>query len=416
MDSTHNGSAKELTCFHYGKKGHIKAKCFKYQKGNNKGQVRGAILVRAGESESETESLSEVRGLIGHKSNLDDFKWYGSVGSVLLPGCSKEVKVKILRDTACVQLLILETTLPEDMVAEGRESVLLGGFPDSVVACPLVTVRLDSSLIKGPVKVVVVKTLPVKGIDFLLGNYLAQNKLSINPIIVYKPEEEKVNCNFLEEIFPVSAVTRSKSKIVCEEEDLGIEDLFVNSGKVSGKEEEECIKLELKETERTREAFLKEQKKDAAVANLLNLVGRRNKEGDKYVMESDILCRKFMPSVSSKDETWKAVNQIVVPMKYQEGILRKDHEDLFAGHLGIDKTFSKVCRNFFWPGFKKDVKRHCKTCHDCQIAGKPNQTIPKAPLSPIPSVVEPFEHILVDIVGPWPKSTEGGRICINHNG
>ena len=224
---------------------------------------------------------------------------------------------------------------------------------------------------------------------------------------MHKPEEEKVNCNFLEEIFPVSAVTRSKSKMICEEEDLSIKDLFVNSGKVSGKEGEECSKSELKETEWTREAFIKEQKKDAEVANLRNLVGRGDKEGDKYVIESDILFRKFMPSVSSKDETWKAINQIVVPMKYREAVLRKAHEDLFAGHLGIDKTFSKVSRNFFWPGFKKDVKRHCKTCHDCQIAGKPNQTIPKAPLSPIPSIGEPFEHILIDIVGPLPKSTGG---------
>ena len=353
---------------------------------------------------------------IGHQSDLADFKWYVSAGSVLFPSCSEEVKVKILRDTACAQSLILETTLPEDMVVEGRESVLFGGFPDSVVACPLVTVCLDSSLVKGPVKVAVVKTLPVKGIDFVLGNDLAQNKVGTDPVIVHKPEEEKVNCNFLEEIFPVSAVTRSKSKMICEEEDLSIKDLFVNSGQVSGKEGEECSKSELKETEWTREAFIKEQKKDAEVANLRNLVGRGDKEGDKYVIESDILFRKFMPSVSSKDETWKAINQIVVPMKYREAVLRKAHEDLFAGHLGIDKTFSKVSRNFFWPGFKKDVKRHCKTCHDCQIAGKPNQTIPKAPLSPIPSIGEPFEHILIDIVGPLPKSTGVGRIRINHNG
>ena len=176
-DSTNNGSARELTCFHCGKKGHIKAKCFKYQKGNSKGQVKGAMLVRADESERETESLSAVRGPIGHKSDLDDFKWYVSVGSVLFPSCSEEVKVKILRDTASAQSLILETTLPEDMVVEGKESVLLGGFPDSVVACPLVTVCLDSSLVKGPVKVAVVKTLSVKGIDFVLGNDLAQNKV-----------------------------------------------------------------------------------------------------------------------------------------------------------------------------------------------------------------------------------------------
>nr|XP_045603076.1 uncharacterized protein LOC123761177 [Procambarus clarkii] len=41
------------------------------------------------------------------------------------------------------------------------------------------------------------------------------------------------------------------------------------------------------------------------------------------------------------------------------------------------------------------------------MAGKANQPVPKAPLCPIPSIGEPFEHLILDIVGPLPPSTSG---------
>ncbi|KAL0151722.1 hypothetical protein M9458_052948 [Cirrhinus mrigala] len=53
---------------------------------------------------------------------------------------------------------------------------------------------------------------------------------------------------------------------------------------------------------------------------------------------------------------------------------------------------------------KKDVSRYCRTCHECQLMGKPNQKIPPAPLVPVPVICEPFEHVILDCVGPLPKS------------
>ena len=44
----------------------------------------------------------------------------------------------------------------------------------------------------------------------------------------------------------------------------------------------------------------------------------------------------------------------------------------------------------------------------CQVVGKPNLVIPKAPLQPIIVPGEPFEKIIMDCVGPLPK-TKGGN-------
>ena len=82
------------------------------------------------------------------------------------------------------------------------------------------------------------------------------------------------------------------------------------------------------------------------------------------------------------------------------------------GHLGVHKTYNLVLKQFFWPGLKSDVTAHCRTCHVCQLAGKPNQVIPPAPLHPIPAVREPFEHVIVDCVGPLPRTKSGNQYLL----
>ena len=39
-------------------------------------------------------------------------------------------------------------------------------------------------------------------------------------------------------------------------------------------------------------------------------------------------------------------------------------------------------------------------------------TIDKAPLKPIPAVKEPFARIIIDIVGPLPRTKEGNRYLL----
>ncbi len=88
-------------------------------------------------------------------------------------------------------------------------------------------------------------------------------------------------------------------------------------------------------------------------------------------------------------------------------MLKLAHEHVLSGHLGVTKTFRRVSRYFYWPGLKLDVSNFCRSCPVCQLAGKPNKNIPVAPLQPIPVMREPFERLLVDCVGPVPKSKSG---------
>ena len=98
------------------------------------------------------------------------------------------------------------------------------------------------------------------------------------------------------------------------------------------------------------------------------------------------------------------VFQVVVP--------KLAHDQVWSGHLGITKTYNRVLRHFFWLGFKSDVVQFCKTCHVCQLTGKANQTVPCVPLCPIPVVGEPFEQVLIDCVGPLPKTRSGNQFLL----
>lgn len=38
-------------------------------------------------------------------------------------------------------------------------------------------------------------------------------------------------------------------------------------------------------------------------------------------------------------------------------VLKENHEDVLAGHLGIRKTIDRISRKYFWPGMERDIKK-----------------------------------------------------------
>ena len=99
-------------------------------------------------------------------------------------------------------------------------------------------------------------------------------------------------------------------------------------------------------------------------------------------------------------------------MIYRPEILNLAYETPMSGHLGVNKTYHKILNHFYWQGLKSDVSQPCKSCHTCQMVGKPNQTIPKAHLQPISAFDEPFSRIIIDCVGSLPKTKSGCKYLL----
>ncbi|KAJ8018020.1 hypothetical protein HOLleu_44220 [Holothuria leucospilota] len=131
-----------------------------------------------------------------------------------------------------------------------------------------------------------------------------------------------------------------------------------------------------------------------------------------FYFKNNILMRKWRPPDAPLDEEWRIYHQIVVPRTYRREILSIAHEMPFAGHLGVNKTYHRIRNHFYWPKLKSDVAKFCRTCHSCQMVGKPNQNIPAAPLKPVPAFEEPFSRVIIDCVGPLPKSRAGHQYIL----
>lgn len=116
------------------------------------------------------------------------------------------------------------------------------------------------------------------------------------------------------------------------------------------------------------------------------------------------MLRRWSPTADA--DVADQVVQVVMPEKYRDIALITAHGEIL-GHFGVRKTYSRLLQHFYWPRIKRDVARFVQSCHVCQIAGKSNAVIKPAPLQPIVSVGMPFEHLIIDSVGPLPPSKSG---------
>ena len=406
-DFNTNGSRSRTSCFYCGKPGHVKAQCYKF-KWDQVDAKKPVCLVNIVNSKSD-----DSVGLSKINEDLRDFAEYLSLGTVKAKQDSLQSKqLVLLRDTGARQSLVLEKSLPQDFQKTCKEFALIGGFPNTVVSCPLEVLYLESPLVTGHVKVAVVKTLPLEGVDFILANDLVRGERNINPVMVSSPVSSYEDCdmNCIEDVFPVGVITRSKSKKLDTTYDEQILEDLPNIFEIREGEVHHLgfqNNLDPKEDfPGSREKLIEAQNMDNELQNLKAKIGFPGHD-HSYFVKDKVLMRKYHPVTSSPEENWKTVEQIVVPSRFRDIILLRAHEDHFSGHFGIRKTMNRVLKCFYWPSVKKDVSRHCKTCHSCQIIGKPNRPIEKAPLLPIPSIGEPFKELVIDIVGPLPRTRSG---------
>lgn len=99
-------------------------------------------------------------------------------GFISIMGKSTEqVRIKMLRDTGTTQSFVVAGVLPLSEQTSCSSNVLVQVIEMGLVKVPLHQVHLQSELCTGFVKVGVRECLPVKGVEFILGNDLAGGKL-----------------------------------------------------------------------------------------------------------------------------------------------------------------------------------------------------------------------------------------------
>ena len=430
------------TCNYCKKPGHLVSECLKLKKKleSDEAKPTGLTTLRPlldqGQSSIKTNTVDIVTKPKSD-STMEIFEPFMLNGFVSLSGdnCSPT----ILRDTGASQSLILADILPFSEKTSSGTSVLIQGVECGTVNIPLHHVNLSSDLVTGLVVIGITPSLPFKGVHLLLGNDLPGDKIVVNPRVTDTPNIGQTEDPIEQEIpdlYPSCAVTRAMAKkaiLKNSNSDIDLTDTFI--GQYFDNEIKKSLDPSLSDTQTdssmschssprfidhghdtlSKSQLIQEQQTDPEISKLIFRALPENKISQVpicYYIKNGVLMRKWRPYDVPADDESAVYHQIVVPKSYRHEILSIAHESPMSGHLGINKTYHKIINHFYWPGLKSDVSKYCITCHTCQMVGKPNQTIPKAQLHPIPAFDEPFSRILIDCVGPLPRTKSGNEYLL----
>ena len=429
------------TCNYCKKSGHLVSECLKLKRKleSDEAKPTGLTILRPRPQSSIKTNTTDIVTKPKSDSTMEIFEPFMLNGFVSLSGDNcPPTPIEILRDTGASQSLILADILPFSEKTSSGTSVLIQGVECGTVNIPLHHVNLSSDLVTGLVVIGITPSLPFKGVHLLLGNDLAGDKVVVNPLVTDTPNIGQTDDPIEQEIpdlYPSCAVTRAMAKkaiLKNSNSDIDLMDTYI------GQCFNEIIKSldpSLSDTQTnssvschsspwsidqghdtlSKSQLIQEQQTDPEISKLIFRALPEYEISEVpmcYYIKNGILMRKWRPFDVPADDEWAVYHQVVVPKSYRHEILSMAHESPMSGHLGINKTYHKIINHFYWPGLKSDVSKYCKTCHTCQMVGKPNQTIPKAQLQPIPAFDEPFSRILIDCVGPLPRTKSGNEYLL----
>ena len=431
-----------LTCNYCKKPGHIVSECLKLKRKSERDEAKptGLTTLRPRPQSSIKTNTIDIVTKPKSDSTMEIFEPFMLNGFVSLSGDNcPPTPIKIFRDTGASQSLILADILPFSEKTSSGTSVLIQGVECGTVNIPLHHVNLSSDLVTGLVVIGITPSLPFKGVHLLLGNDLAGDKVVVNPLVTDTPNIGQTDDLIEQEIpdlYPSCAVTRAMAKkaiLKNSNSDIDMTDTFIRQ--YFNNEIKKSLDPSLSDTRTdssmschspprsndqghdtlSKSQLIQEQQTDPEISKLIFRALPEDEISQVpmcYYIKNGILMRKWRPFDVPADDELAVYHQIVVPKSYRHQILSIAHESPMSGHLGINKTYHKIINHFYWPGLKSDVSKYCKTWHTYQMVGKPNQTIPKAQLQPIPAFDEPFSRILIDCVGPLPRTKSGNEYLL----
>ena len=148
------------------------------------------------------------------------FKPFIFDGSVSLTGKAEDQRpVKILRDTACSQSLILSGVLP--LSDHSDLSAVVMGIEMGFVPAPLHQIHVKSGIVTGFFTVGVRSCFPINGVDLIMGNDLAGGKVYPVPEVVNIPipDTDDLATNHAR-VFVASVLTRAQAHKQAHDVDL----------------------------------------------------------------------------------------------------------------------------------------------------------------------------------------------------
>ena len=120
-----------------------------------------------------------------------------------------------------------------------------------------------------------------------------------------------------------------------------------------------------------------------------------------FIKEEGVLYRLWI-------EDGRTFKCILVPQILQDFMIILAHD--YSGHNGSRRTYNCLKRQYYWPGIRKQIFRHCKKCKECVLQ---NQGQPEKCFGHFDSPDLPMEFICMDLVGLiHPPSSRGNKYVL----
>ena len=71
---------------------------------------------------------------------------------------------------------------------------------------------------------------------------------------------------------------------------------------------------------------------------------------------------ELLDPITKGEDSW----ELVVALEYREEILKEKRCTTSTGLFGIEKTYNKLCRDYYWRDAYYDIVRFVKQCQLCQ--------------------------------------------------
>jgi transposase InsO family protein len=98
-------------------------------------------------------------------------------------------------------------------------------------------------------------------------------------------------------------------------------------------------------------------------------------------------------------------HKVVIPQQLRNHVVKWYHEMLC--HPGEKRTEETIRQHLTWPGLKTDVIKHIKKCPNCQRNKKQKKKYGHLP--PKLAESQPWEHLCVDMIGPYQIRRKGKK-------
>ena len=99
--------------------------------------------------------------------------------------------------------------------------------------------------------------------------------------------------------------------------------------------------------------------------------------------------------------------RICVPESLKLEIIEEYHS---SQHTGIEITFKRINKKYFWLDMKTTISNFIRSCHYCQTS-KPCNNPNKAPLGKFKTPSAPYEALAFDLIGPL-RETDDGNVFV----